>query len=126
MPSSETPGKPRNRVRTGRAYEQQAAQFYLDQGFELLAQNWQASHKEIDLILRKDELILFVEVKAARSDKFGHPIEKLSRKKIKNLTEAAQRYLDEMKISGCDIRFDVVTFFQGKMEHFPGAFTADE
>jgi putative endonuclease len=126
MPSSETPGKSPNRVRTGRIFEQQALQFYLDQGFTLLGQNWQASHKEIDLIVRKDDLIAFVEVKAARSNKFGHPVEKLSRKKITNLTEAARRFLDEMKISGCDIRFDVVTFFQGKMEHYPAAFTADE
>jgi putative endonuclease len=126
MPSSDLPGKSTNRVRTGRDFEQQAAQYYLAQGYKLLAQNWQASHKEIDLIFRNDNLILFVEVKAARSDKFGHPIEKLSRKKIKNLTDAARQYLDEHEITDCDIRFDVVTFFKGKMEHFPGAFTADE
>ncbi len=125
MPSDQAPKLP-NRVRTGRSYEQQAAQFFTDQGFEILDQNWQASHKEIDLVARKDDLVVFVEVKAARSDKFGHPIEKLSRKKISNLAEAARRYLHEKQIRNCDIRFDVVTFLNGTLEHFPAAFVAEE
>ena len=125
MPSSERSPR-RNRVRTGRAFEQQAAQFYLDQGYELLARNWQASHKEIDLIVRRDDLIVFVEVKAARTTSFGHPAEKLTRTKRNNLIEAAQRYLSEMDISGCDIRFDVVTFVNGRLEQFPSAFAAEE
>ena len=92
----------------------------------ILDQNWQASHKEIDLVVRKDDLVVFVEVKAARSDQFGHPIEKLSKKKIANLAEAARRYLHEKQIRNCDIRFDVVTFLDGQLEHFPAAFMAEE
>jgi putative endonuclease len=126
MPSSDPKSRPKNRVRTGRTFEEQAAHYFLDQGYELVAQNWQASHKEIDLIVRKDKVLVFVEVKAARSNQFGHPIEKLTPKKIHNLVEAAQRYLDDTKISGVDIRFDVVTFLGGTLEHFPAAFTAEE
>jgi putative endonuclease len=126
MPSSESAPHRRNQRQTGRNYEQLAAQFYLDQGFSILAQNWQASHKEIDIVVRKENLIAFVEVKAAESDEFGHPIQKMTRAKRKNLTQAATLYLATFRIADCDIRFDVVTFYKGEMEHFPAAFISEE
>ncbi len=114
-----------SRVSRGRAFERQAAQFFTDQGYEILEQNWQASHKELDLIVRKNDTVVFVEVKAGWSRKYGHPIERIDRKKIRNLTEAAQRYIEEKSLTDCDFRFDVVTFFEGQLEHFPNAFGTD-
>jgi len=123
MPSSDrTPPGEGNKRERGRRYEQLAAEYFQHLGFDILEQNWQASHKEIDLIVGKYDLIVFVEVKAAVSDDYGHPAEKVDRKKIKFLVEAAQRYLVEKKITGCDLRFDVVTFYKGRLEHFPDAF----
>lgn len=125
MPSSEEHlhSKP-NRVKSGRAYEQRAADFFVSQGFEVVARNWQAGHKELDLIVKKDRLVIFVEVKSSRSSKFGHPSERVDARKQKNLTAAAQRFIAEQKLSRVDFRFDVVTFSKGKMEHYPNAFEA--
>ena len=47
-------------------------------------------------------------------------------KKINNLIKAAQQYLIENKIEGCDLRFDVVTFVAGELEHYPAAFEIEE
>ncbi|MBK7142104.1 MAG: YraN family protein [bacterium] len=126
MPSSSDRRKSGNRRAVGRRYEDAAAQFLIQRGFEILDKNYQAGHKEIDLVVSKPGVIVFVEVKAARSNAFGHPAEWVSARKIRLLTQAAQVYLDEMKIVGRDIRFDVICFVKGELEYFPGAFEGVE
>ncbi len=127
MPSSKSGSSDNdNRVKRGRRFEDLAGQFYKDKGFEILERNWQAGHKEIDLIVRKDGVVAFVEVKSSLSDKFGHPVERVDQKKIHNLTVAAQQYIISKSLKGVDLRFDIVTFSNGQLEHFPDAFTAEE
>ncbi|MEA3297572.1 MAG: YraN family protein [candidate division Zixibacteria bacterium] len=109
-----------------REYERLAGSFFEEKGFEILDRNWRAGHREIDLITRKGNLIAFVEVKSASSRRFGHPIDRVDEKKIENLTHAAQQYLIDKDIINCDLRFDVVTFVDGRLEHFPGAFDAKQ
>jgi putative endonuclease len=125
MPSSESDSSSRPSTRsTGRRHEQQAAEYFQKQGFEILERNLQVGHLEIDLIVRQLGLLVFVEVKSASNLKFGHPAEKVDRRKINRLVRAAQRYLQDHSITGCDLRFDVITFVGGKLEHFPAAFDA--
>lgn len=126
MCSTDNDPQKKQRLQIGRSFEKQAALFFEQNGYTILQRNWQAGHKEIDIIVRKDNLIVFVEVKSAASGKFGHPAERIDQKKMANLTEAAQRYISENSIEGCDLRFDVVTFFGGKLEYFPNAFEAIE
>ena len=126
MPSSKKGSSEKDRIKIGREYEELAAQFFLDRHYTILHRNYHAGHKEIDLIVKKEKVIVFVEVKAAKSKSMGHPAERVTKKKIANLTKAAQQYLIEYKIADADLRFDVVTFLGGKIEHFPSAFTADE
>jgi len=115
----------KNRLKQGRLFEKQAALFFEYHGFEILERNFFAGHKEIDLIVKKENLIVFVEVKSAKSKKFGHPAERVDKKKRKNLTQAAHQYIEESKIENCDLRFDVVTILDGQIEHFENAFNAE-
>ncbi len=115
---------PPTKAETWKTYERLAASYFEQNGYEIIQRNWRAGHREIDLVVRKSNLIAFVEVKSALSKKFGHPIERVDDRKIANLTKAAQQYLIENKIENCDLRFDVVTFINGKLEHFPDAFPA--
>ncbi|MGD8922503.1 MAG: YraN family protein [Candidatus Zixiibacteriota bacterium] len=114
-----------NRQERGRRFEDVAARFYERNGFEILEKNWRAGHKEIDLIARKGDKIVFVEVKSAATNEFGHPAHKVDATKMRNLTDAAKQYVVQKKVEDCDLRFDVVTFFEGKMEHYPNAFPAE-
>ena len=118
--------KRRHQGAIGREHEQLAAEFLTGLGFVVLERNWRAGHKEIDLIVRRDELIVFVEVKADLTGKFGHPAGWVDAAKIRHLTDAARRWLIEKEIDGCDVRFDLVTFSEGRLEHFPNAFAAAE
>lgn len=111
-------------IEKGRSYEKLAALFFKQNGYEIIEQNWRAGHKEIDLIVKKEDLLVFVEVKASSSKKFGHPSERVDAKKIANLTKAAQQYIIAHDIKDVDFRFDVVTFLDGQLEYYPNAFEA--
>ncbi|MFH1372784.1 MAG: YraN family protein [bacterium] len=123
---NDNPEKQDHRVQTGKTFEHLAGRFFVQNGFEILERNWRTGHREIDLIVKKDNLIVFVEVKSASSQKFGHPANRVDNKKVANLTRAAQQYLIDHSIENHDLRFDVVTYVQGKLEHFPNAFPAGE
>ncbi|MBN2227541.1 MAG: YraN family protein [candidate division Zixibacteria bacterium] len=117
--------RPSSRAR-GREYEKLAEKFLIEQGYTILERSWQTGHKEIDLIAKYDTTVVFVEVKSARSQKFGHPAEWIDRRKQQNIITAAEQYIAEHNLTDCDFRIDVITFYQGKLEHFPDAFRREE
>lgn len=126
MPSSRPkPAHPSAKTLSGKRYELLAAEFFEANGFDILDRNWRAGRKEIDLIARRENLIVFIEVKSSGTEKFGHPAERVDSRKVKNLSEAAAQYLEQKQIAGCDLRFDVVTFMGGTLEHFPNAFQVE-
>ena len=123
MPSSDPdPSNRRDHVATGRQYEQYAAEFYENHGFQILERNYRAGSREIDLIVRRENLIVFVEVKASRTKRFGHPAEWVDSRKRTHLIAAARQYRSTHDTSGCDLRFDLVAFSEGNLEHYPNAF----
>lgn len=118
-------GKLKKSVEKGRQYEKLAEKFLIDNGYKTLEKNWQAGHKEIDLIVQKDNTIVFVEVKGSISKQYGHPSEKVDKRKRANLISAAEQYILAKNIKDNDLRFDIVTFLHGKLEHFPNAFQCE-
>lgn len=126
MPSSKKqPAKDRRKIDLGQRFERLAARFYTENGFNILERNWRAGRKEIDLIVRKRNLVAFVEVKASRSKQFGHPVERVDRRKIENLSNCARQYIIVKDLKDVDLRFDVVTFVDGRLEHYPNAFEVE-
>ncbi|MFH1687747.1 MAG: YraN family protein [bacterium] len=125
MPSSDKPASGTSSGRSrGRHFERLAAEFYEAKGFSILARNYQVGRRELDLIVHKPGLLVFVEVKAAADQSFGHPAQKVDRRKIEHLTAAARQFLADHAIDDSDLRFDVVAFVGGRLEHFPNAFEA--
>jgi putative endonuclease len=55
----------------GRAGEEAALRVYARRGFRLLAQNWRCPLGEIDLVVERDGLLVFCEVKARSGAAFG-------------------------------------------------------
>ena len=52
--------------------EMLAARFLLDKGYAVLHYNWRSGHKEIDLIAKERDTIVFVEVKSRSSEQYGN------------------------------------------------------
>lgn len=119
-----------NHRKFGSEAERSAAEYLISKNYTILEHNYHYSHKEIDIIARKQDTIIFVEVKAARSDKFGSPESWVTPAKQKNIIEVATYYLSQHDTGNCDFRFDVITYLQIqnqiKLNHLEGAFYAEE
>lgn len=96
-----------NNQTIGRKGEEIATHFLLTQDYEILEKNWTTGHKEIDIICRKENIFIFVEVKTRKNSKMGMPEESINHKKIEAVTEAARIYLYDKSYK--DIRFDVIS-----------------
>lgn len=97
---------PQSRTEKGRFFEKLAKDYLLNQGYKIIAQNFQSSHKELDIICSKDEVIHFVEVKGRTSKRFGEITETITKKKKENLLEAAQMWVQENSEEGVDWQID--------------------
>ena len=91
----------------GRKGENMAVNYLKDKGYIILETNWRHGRAEIDIIVKKHEQIIFVEVKTRRSDAYGFPEEAVNESKQNKMQEAAEAYLDEHDFNG-EIRFDVI------------------
>jgi putative endonuclease len=107
--------------------EEIASAYLINEGYKILARNWFYDHKEIDIIAQQGNEIVIVEVKTREGDYFEEPWEAVSAKKIRNLVEVADVWLNQQKID-LETRFDVVSIIFSddvnyELTHFPGAFT---
>ncbi|RYU78923.1 YraN family protein [Hymenobacter persicinus] len=109
----------------GQAGEAAAAHLQA-QGFTIVERNYRFRRAEVDLIARLgDALLVFVEVKARSSARFGHPEEFVTERKRALFRLAAEQYQEEVNWAG-DIRFDILALQQVaggfRLEHFEDAF----
>ena len=111
---------------TGIKGEQIAVKFLQKNGYNILHTNWRHGKKEVDIIVEKDSILVFVEVKTRNSLDFGFPEESVGHKKKGFLREAAFAYT-EANHTRCEIRFDIISIILNKSEikeiiHFEAAF----
>ena len=96
--------------------EQLASRYLLDKGYAVLYHNWRSGHKEIDIIAKEHNVLVFVEVKTRASEHYGNAYEAVTDSKIEKLLSAAQAYILRNKID-LDFRFDIITVI-GKCEPY--------
>lgn len=92
---------------TGLNGEDLAADHLREKGYLILQRNLRMGKAEIDIIARKDGILVFVEVKTRTNDNFGYPEEFVNRRKQRMILNAADSYILR---SGWqeDIRFDII------------------
>lgn len=88
--------------------ERKASAFLEEKGFEIIEKNYRHRHAEIDLIVRKDKMLIFVEVKTRTGTAFGMPEEFVNVTKARLIMAAAEHYIYD-KDWRFDIRFDIVS-----------------
>ena len=111
---------------TGKRGEALAIEWLRKNGYEILEQNWRFSRAEIDIIARREGVLIFLEVKTRSTGQYGHPAAFVTPKKRRFLADAAQEY---MRQAGHEwaFRFDIIAVILSKfrppaIEHFPDAF----
>ena len=123
--SGPDPGPDRRRI-LGAAGEDLAADWYGQRGYEILERNWRRREGEIDLIARRGRTVVFCEVKARTSDRFGSGAEAVRTAKQRRIRRLAARWLSELTpASGrarVEVRFDVVSITAGDVEVIEDAF----
>ena len=108
--------------RRGMYYENLAAEYLQQKGFQILHRNFCSRVGEIDLVARQEEYLVFVEVKYRRRGG-GHPLEAVGARKQRRICRTADYYcLCYGYQENTPCRFDVVGFVGNEMIHIEDAF----
>jgi putative endonuclease len=112
-----------DKINTGNRGENLAADYLKKKGFDIVARNYRFKRCEIDLIARRDNWTIFVEVKTRSSLSYGQPEEFVSTQQARRIFEAAEEYIFSTNWHG-HIRFDIVSVKLGpipEIMHFEDA-----
>ena len=115
-------------MRLGDSGEDLAAAFLEARGWKVLHRNFRLGRYEIDLIVSRDDLVAFVEVKTRTGSRFGHPAEAVTLEKRTRVTRVAEGWLEQYGSSRLVCRFDVIAVTIGdhdspKIEHIEHAWS---
>lgn len=94
----------------GDAGEDLVAQWYADSGYRVLDRNWRCREGELDVVVARDDVLVFCEVKTRRTTAFGSPAEAVTHAKQRRLRGLAMRWLDaHPEARARTLRFDVAS-----------------
>ncbi|AKD02683.1 YraN family protein [Pontibacter korlensis] len=98
----------RKHLHTGQLGENHAAAYLQQKGYTVLQQNYRYKRAEVDIIARKADLLVFVEVKTRTSNNYGYPEEAVNSKKEEMLLSAAEEYILQEEWQH-EVRFDIIS-----------------
>lgn len=112
-------------MQTGVDGEKEAAEYLIGKGYEVVERNYRYLKAEVDLIVKKGNWLVFVEVKTRSTNAFGFPEEFVDKEKEENIFLAAEEYMYRVNWQG-NVRYDIVsvlgTGFEREITHFEDAF----
>lgn len=76
--------------------------------YKILTSNFRTRFAEIDLIVEKDNVLVFVEVKTRHSEKLGLPEEAVTPRKLHSIETAAMIFKEENPKTPDQMRIDVI------------------
>lgn len=113
-------------INTGKLGEEMAVKYLILKAYQILETNWRFGHKEIDIIAKNSNEIVFIEVKTRKSSYYEKPHEAVGMRKQELLIDAAEAFLEEREMD-VEIRFDIISILLDKkepqIEHIENAFT---
>ena len=115
------------RKQMGNTSEDIALDYLQEQGYRLIQRNFTCKAGEIDLIMQKDDILVFVEVRSRTGTQYGEPSESVNRKKQDKIRKTAQYYLYcNPYLDKYYCRFDVISIVwqdgKAKVEWIADAF----
>ena len=96
------------RIEVGVTGERLAVDYLKGLGYEILQRNFRCRQGEIDIIARRDDCLVFVEVRTKKGREFGTPEESITSSKKEKLIALAEAYLQTLASPPLSWRIDVV------------------
>lgn len=92
----------------GRSGEQAAADYLERAGFRILDRNWRCADGEIDIVAAERRMLVVCEVKTRSGNRYGSPLEAISRSKRTRLRRLASRWLIAHGVLFDEVRIDAI------------------
>ncbi|MEW5011603.1 MAG: YraN family protein [Cycloclasticus sp.] len=100
----------------GQEAEDLALGYLQQQGLTLIERNYRSRYGEIDLIMRDQQHIVFVEVRFRSSQRYGGALSSVDIHKQRKLIKCAQQYIANTS-SRLGFRFDVLAISPPSQQH---------
>ena len=106
--------------------EQFALEYLIEKNYQILETNWMCGHKEVDIIAKDGDTIVFIEVKTRHDKCLVDPEITVDHYKQRHLIWAANSYVNRYQYD-LDVRFDIIAIVvnpnnEKKIEHIIDAF----
>lgn len=85
-----------------------ARDYLISKGYKILNINFRNKFGEIDIICKKNNLLIFCEIKSRYSNSFGSPIESITCYKQKQIIKLSELYLISKKYYNFNVRYDII------------------
>jgi len=100
-----------NNKELGAEGEQIATDYLEKTGYQILERNYRYKRAEVDIIAKKEAMLLFVEVKYRANESFGFPEEFVRGRKIELIHMASEHYVEKINWKD-NIRFDIISIMK--------------
>ncbi len=107
---------------TGDKHESQACDYLQGQGLVLVDSNYHSRHGEIDLIMRDNNTLVFIEVRYRKSSQYGGAALSITPAKQRKIALTALQYLQKHKQTESPCRFDAVAISDSQTQWIKAAF----
>ena len=113
-----------NTKNTGNLGEKLATAFLILKGYEVLERNFFVRGGELDIVAKKNDEIVIVEVKTRTGDKYGAPKDAVNKEKASHIIYAAKCFIAKNKLFDKKVRFDIIEVYLPviKINHIKHAF----
>ena len=93
----------------GKFGERLAKNYLIKHGYRILNCNLKLSFTEIDMVAKKEKIMIFIEVRTRISKIYGPAEESFTPKKMNNFKKAIELFLEKKDFKDNDFRADLIT-----------------
>lgn len=97
--------------KVGKFGEDEAVKYLEQKGYKIVDRNFSCKRGEIDIIALDKNEIVFIEIKARISLKYGLPSEAVTKNKLKHIYKTAEYYLYTRNLLNENTRIDVIEVY---------------
>lgn len=91
----------------GERSEQRACDYLLQQGLRMVTKNFRCQYGELDIVMRDGNMLVIVEVRFRKSNKYGGALASITSKKQARIIATTQHYMLQNNCRDA-VRFDVI------------------